>query len=154
PAEMYATALVFVRVGAIVMLIPGLGEASVPPRIRLSFAFLLAICLSAVAAPTLPAIPGTVSGMAGQVIKELLVGLMIGGLTRLFMSSLATAGEAVAIQSTLAFSQTANPMQAQPGTSLAAFLGVTGVTLIFATNLHHLFIGAIAHSYTLFAPSK
>lgn len=153
-AEIYATALVFMRVGAIVMLIPGIGEASVPPRIRLSFALLLALCLGPIAAPTLPAVPPAVSAMGGQVIKELLLGLMIGGLMRLFLSSLATAGETIAIQTTLAFAQTANPMQAQPGTSLTTFLTVLGVTLIFASNLHHLFLGAIAESYSLFAPSK
>jgi flagellar biosynthesis protein FliR len=154
PAEIYAAALVFMRVGAIIMLIPGIGETAIPPRVRLSLALLIALCLGAIAKPTLPAIPDTLGVMGAQVIKELLIGLMIGGLVRLFMSSLAVVGETVAIQTTLAFSQTANPMQAQPGTSISAFLGVLGVTLIFATNLHHVFIGAIAHSYTIFAPSK
>jgi flagellar biosynthesis protein FliR len=77
---------------------------------------------------------------------------MIGGLLRLFLASLAVAGEAISLQTTLSFAQTANPMQAQPGTTIASFLGVLGITLIFATNLHHLFIGAIARSYSLFPP--
>jgi flagellar biosynthetic protein FliR len=92
--------------------------------------------------------------MGGQALKELIVGLLLGGLLRFFLSSLAVAGEVVALQTTLAFAQTANPMQAQPSTALSSFLGVLGVTLIFASNLHHLFIGAIARSYTLFAPAK
>ena len=33
--------MVFFRVGSMVMVMPGLGEAAVPPRIRLSFALLL-----------------------------------------------------------------------------------------------------------------
>jgi len=154
PAEIYGAGLVFIRVGAIVMLIPGLGEASVPARIRLGFALLLALCLAPIAAPTLPAFPTTLGEMGGQVLKEVLVGLMIGALMRLMMSSLAVAGETVAIQTTLAFSQTANPLGAQPGTSIQTFLTLLGVTLLFATNLHHVFLAAIAHSYTLFAPSK
>jgi flagellar biosynthesis protein FliR len=154
PAEIYAAALVFVRVGAVVMLIPGLGEASVPPRIRLAFALLLALCLGPIAQPALPCIPSTVGHMGGQVLKEVFIGLMMGALMRLFLGSLAVAGETVAIQTTLSFSQTANPLQAQPGTSLTAFLTVLAVTLIFATNLHHLFLGAIARSYTLFPPSR
>jgi flagellar biosynthetic protein FliR len=60
----------------------------------------------------------------------------------------------MAIQTTLAFSQTANPAEAQPGATLASFLGLVGVALIFATNLDHLFIGAMARSYTLFPPTK
>ncbi len=154
PGEVYAAGLVFMRVGALVMLIPGIGESTVPPRIRLSFALLLSLCLGPVAAPMLPPIPDSLGVLVGQVIKELLTGLMIGALMRLMLSALAVAGETVAIQTTLAFSQTTNPLGAQPGTSLTTFLSLMGVTLIFATNLHHLFLAAIAHSYTLFAPTK
>lgn len=154
PAEVYAAGLVFMRVGAVVMLIPGIGETAVPARIRLSFALLLSLCIAPIAAPSLPAIPDSLGVMGGQVLKELLIGLMIGSLLRLMLSSLAVAGEAVAIQTTLAFSQTANPLGAQPGTSVTTFLTLLGVTLIFAANLHHLFLAAIVHSYVLFAPSK
>ncbi len=154
PAEVYAAGLVFVRVGAIVMLIPGIGEAAVPPRVRLSFALLLSLLLTPVVAGTLPPIPATVGGMGGQVIKELLIGLTIGGVLRLFLGTLATAGEVVSLQTTLSFAQTANPFQAQPGTAIAAFLTIFGVVLIFASDLHHGFIAAIARSYSLFEPTR
>ncbi len=154
PVEVYTAGLVFARVGAIVMLIPGLGEAAVPPRIRLAFAFVLTLVLFPLAAPTVAAIPALASGLAGAVIKELLIGLMIGGLLRLFLSSLAVAGEAVSLQTTLSFAQTANPLGGAANTSVGAFLGLLGVTLIFATDLHHLFIGAIARSYALFPPNR
>ena len=44
--------------------------------------------------------------------------------------------------------------EAQPTGSVATFLSVLGLALIFATNLHHLFIGAIFGSYTLFEPGQ
>lgn len=154
PVEIYAAGLVFARVGAIVMLIPGFGETAVPPRIRLAFAFILTLVLFPLAAPQVGAIPTAVSGLGGAVIKEVLIGLMIGGLLRLFLSSLAVAGEAVSLQTTLSFAQTANPLGGAANTSIGAFLGVLGVTLIFATDLHHSFIGAIARSYTLFPPTR
>lgn len=152
PAQLFATGLVFLRVGAVVMLVPGLGEAFVPPRIRLSFALLLALCLGPIAQPHLPAIPATMGGLGGLVVMELLIGLMLGGLLRFTMAALSVTGEVIALQTALGFAQTANPMQAQPGTALSSFLTLLGVTLIFATNLHHLFIGAMARSYTLFEP--
>ena len=34
--QVFAGALIFARIGAIVMLIPGIGEAFIPARIRLS----------------------------------------------------------------------------------------------------------------------
>jgi flagellar biosynthesis protein FliR len=152
--QVYAAGLIFARIGAMVMLLPGIGDQVVPPRIRLSFALLLAMCLAPVVAPAIGALPADNAALAGKVIHETIIGLMLGALLRLFLTSLAVAGEVVAIQTTLSFSQTANPMQAQPGNSLAAFLSLMGATLIFATNLHHLFLEAMVHSYDLFAPVR
>lgn len=152
--QVWAGGLIFARTASILMLIPGVGEAYVPPRIRLSLALVLTLALWPVVAGTLPALPSTVGGMAGWVIREAVVGLMIGLLLRMFMAALSTAGEVVSLQTTLSFAQTANPLQAQPGTTIAAFLTLLGVTLLFATNTHHLFIAGIVGSYQLMAPAK
>src|SRR5205823_1881011 len=91
--QVYAGGLIFARLGAIVMLIPGIGETFVPPRTRLAFALLFALLLAPVVGGAVPPVPGEVSAVAGAVIKELLIGLMIGAVLRLFMSSLTVAGE-------------------------------------------------------------
>jgi flagellar biosynthetic protein FliR len=152
--QVFAGGLVFARLAAIVMLIPGFGETFVPARIRLSLALLLALVLFPVVGASVPPIPAQVSGVAGAVIKETLIGLMIGTILRMFMTSLASAGEIVSIQTTLGFAQTANPTQAAPSTTLGTFLGLMGVVLIMTTNLHHLFLSAIVRSYTIFPFSK
>jgi flagellar biosynthetic protein FliR len=154
PLEIYHAALIVLRVGALVMLLPAISDVVVPPRIRLAFALMLSLVLGAVAGPYLPPMPQTVGELGGQVFKELFIGLGLGALLNMMMSALAVAGEIMSIQTTLAFSQTANPNEAQPGASLTSFLSVTAVALLFATNLDHLFIGAIARSYQLFPPMK
>ncbi|HEY2753358.1 flagellar biosynthetic protein FliR [Phenylobacterium sp.] len=152
--QVFAAGLVFARLGAIVMLIPGIGESFIPVRIRLSLALSLALLLFPIVGGEVPAIPADVSGVALAVIKETAIGLLIGGILRIFMSSLAAAGEIVSIQTTLAFAQTANPTQAQPSTTLGTFLGLMGLVLIMTTNLHHLFLSAIVRSYTIFPFSR
>jgi flagellar biosynthetic protein FliR len=152
--QVFAGGLVFARMAAIIMLIPGFGETFVPARIRLSLALLLALLLFPVVGASVPAIPVNVSGVAGAVIKETLIGLMIGTILRIFMTSLAAAGEIVSIQTTLGFAQTANPTQAAPSTTLGTFLGLMGLVLIMTTNLHHLFLSAIVRSYTIFPFTK
>ena len=47
-AQVYVAGLVFARVGAMVMLMPGIGDNAVSPRIRLSFALLMSLLISAV----------------------------------------------------------------------------------------------------------
>jgi flagellar biosynthetic protein FliR len=152
--QVFAGGLVFARLGAIVMLIPGIGETFIPVRIRLSLALLLALVLFPLVGGAVPKIPVDVSGVALAIIKETAIGLFIGGILRFFMSSLAAAGEIMSIQTTLAFAQTANPTEAAPSTTLGTFLGLMGILLIMTTNLHHLFLSAIVRSYTIFPFTK
>ncbi|CAN7593850.1 flagellar biosynthetic protein FliR [Phenylobacterium sp. LjRoot225] len=155
--EHYATAqqvfsggLIFARLAAIVMLIPGIGESFIPARIRLSIAFVMTLALYPVLGASAPLVPGSVGDLAGGVIKELLIGLMIGSIIRLFMNALTVTGEVVSITTTLSFAQTANPTQATPSTTLGTFLGLLALVLIMSTNLHHMFISAIVRSYSIF----
>lgn len=151
--QVWAAGLIFARMGALLLMIPGIGEAYVPPRIRLSLALVISIALAPVVVGTLPPLPGSMGGVAGWVIREVATGLMIGALLRMMLSALATAGEVVSMQITLGFAQTANPLQPQPGSTLAAFLTLLGVTLIFATDTHHLFIAGLAGSYEVIPPA-
>jgi flagellar biosynthetic protein FliR len=148
--QVFAAGLVFSRLGALVMLIPGVGDQSVPARIRLSFAFLMTLMLFPLLVSRAPALPATVGAMSLLVIQEIFVGLLIGSILRMFFGTMATAGEVVSLQTTLSFSQTAAPGQAQPTVSLSAFLSILGLVLIMTTDLHHMFLSAIARSYSLF----
>ena len=152
--QVWQGALIFGRIGAVMLMLPGVGESYVPPRIRLSLALVISLALWPVVAGSLPGLPATLGGMAGWIIREVLVGLGIGAILRAFMTALSAAGEAVSLQTALSFAQTANPLQAQPGTTLSAFLMLLGTTLIFATNTHHLFIGGLVGSYELIAPAR
>ena len=150
--QVWQGALIFARIGSVLLMLPGIGESYVSPRIRLSLALLVSLVLWPVISGALPGLPETVGGMAGWIIREVFVGLMIGGLLRSFLAALATAGEIVSLQTTLAFAQTASPTQGQTGSTIGAFLMLLGTTLIFATNTHHLFIAGLVGSYELIRP--
>lgn len=152
--QVWQGAMIFARIGAVLLMLPGIGESYVPPRIRLSLALVVSLALWPVVSASLPGLPETLGGMAGWIIREVFVGLAIGTMLRIFLTALSTAGEVVALQTTLAFAQTANPMQASPGSTIAAFLMLLGTTLIFATNTHHLFIAGLVGSYELIAPVR
>jgi flagellar biosynthetic protein FliR len=152
--QVYTGGLVFARIGAMVMLMPGIGENVVPPRIRLSFAVLMALLLAPLVSKSIVTVPSSVGAMSGAVLHEVLVGLMIGAVLKLFVSSLTTAGEIISLQTTLSFAQTTNPAGAQTSTAVATFLSMLGLTLIMVTDLHHLFIGAMVKSYDLFPFSR
>ena len=154
PVYAAAFLLSFARIGTMVMLLPGLGELTVSPRVRLS----IALALTAVILPLhrndyqvdLRA-SGPVLLMLGQ---EILIGIVLGMLSRLTIASLQIAGSVIAQQVGLGFITAVDPNQGQQGVIVGNFLGVLGVTMIFATDLHHLVIAALNDSYTLFHPGE
>jgi flagellar biosynthetic protein FliR len=154
PALAAAFLLVFARAGTMVMLLPGLGELNVPARVRLTIALVLAAILLPLHRNAyhvdLTAI-GPVMLMFGQ---EILVGAVLGLTARLTISAMQVAGSVVAQQLGLGFVTAVDPTQNQQGVIIGNFLTLLGVTLIFATDLHHLIIAALDDSYTLFRPGE
>jgi flagellar biosynthetic protein FliR len=63
-------------------------------------------------------------------------------------------GSVVAQQLGLGFVTAVDPTQGQQGVIVGNFLTVLGVTLVFATDLHHLAIAALDQSYGLFRPGE
>lgn len=152
PAVAAAYMLAFARIGTMVMLLPGVGELSVPTRVRLT----VALVLTAVIMPLHRGayqidllVPGPVIALLFQ---ELFIGAVLGMTARLTISALQIAGTVIAQQMGLGFVTAVDPTQGQQGVLLGNFLSVLGITLIFATDLHHLVIAALNESYTLFRP--
>ena len=153
-AQLWVVGLIFIRLASIVMLIPGLGDPAVPPRLRLCFALLLAMMITPIVGPYIPPMPPTLGALTGIVLHETIIGLMLGSLMRVLLFTLVTTGEILSLQTTLSFAQTANPTEAQSSTSLGAFLAIFGLVMIWVTNTHHLFIRAMVDSYQIFSPVK
>jgi flagellar biosynthetic protein FliR len=152
PANVFAAMLIFSRVGAAVMLLPGFGELYVMQRYRLLLALLIALLLTPILAPTLPPLPESVPSLAMLVGGEAVIGAFLGTIARILLSALDTAGTVVSFQLGLSAAQIFNPLAASQGAITASFYSVVGVLLLFITDLHHLLIGAIVDSYDVFVP--
>jgi flagellar biosynthesis protein FliR len=155
PAYAATFMLVFARIGTMIMMLPGLGEMSVPRRIRLT----LALVLSAVLLPlhrTAYEVDLTTFGpVLTLMAQEIFIGAVLGLTARLMISALQVAGFVIAQQLGLGFASAVDPTQGgQQGVLISNFLTMLGVTLIFATDLHHLIIAALNDSYRLFKPGE
>ena len=83
---------------------------------------------------------------------ELAVGFVMGLAVRIALTAVQVAGTVIATQLGLGFVTTVDPTQNQQGALLGTFFSLLGITLVFATNLHHVAIAALANSYQAFAP--
>jgi flagellar biosynthetic protein FliR len=146
--------LVFARTGAMVMLLPGIGGgAGVPPRVRLFLALGISLALTPELSHLYPVqTPANVFALGVMIGQEVVAGLLVGAMAQIIMSSLAVAGSLMATQMGLAYAQQVDPMMGGQSTAVTTFFTLLGTVLIFATNLHHLAIGAIQGSYTLLPP--
>ena len=145
--------LVFARVGAMVMLLPNIGEAGIPSRVRLLLAVAIAFCMApGVASAYTQVAPATSVALVILIAQEVTVGILVGAMARIIMSALNVAGYLIATQTGLAYAQTLDPTQNTQGATMGNFLSLLGTLMVFLTNLHHLAIGAIAGSYKMLPP--
>jgi len=123
---------VFLRVSALVSLLPAFGEQSVPARVKIGIALAFTLIVApAVAAPTLPMQFDTVVWMA---LTEIVAGVLLGIGIRLFILSLQTAGS-IAAQST-SLAQILGGAMAEPVPAMGHILVMGGLALAVMTGLH------------------
>ncbi|MEQ1789364.1 MAG: flagellar biosynthetic protein FliR [Rickettsiales bacterium] len=152
--ELFAFLLVFCRMGTAIMLLPGLGEAYVPTRVRLLLAAIFSVALAPII-HSLPPMPDNPISLFILLLAEIVIGLFLGGLSRMLISAIHMAGMIIAYQSSLASALTPDLSHSQAqGTSLGNLLGMSALVLLFATDLHHLMLRGLADSYTLFLPGE
>lgn len=150
--ELFAFLLIFIRVGAAIMLMPGVGEHYVSPRIRLPFALMLALLLVPALHDKMPVIPTSPLALFILMATEMVIGLFFGFMARFLVSAMHTVGMIVSFQSSLASATMFDVSQASQGSAIGNFLSITMVLLLFVTNMHHIMLHGIIDSYTLFTP--
>ena len=145
-------ALLFARIGSVLMLAPGWGEAAVPARFRLSAALLATFALAPSVEGSMPAQPPELSWMIIYLIGEILIGLMFGAAARMFMAAASIAGQVVALHTGLGFAMQMDPMSQQQGTVLSTFFSLIATLLVLGAGVHHWMLQGAVDSYELFPP--
>jgi flagellar biosynthesis protein FliR len=155
PVLAAAFMLVFARVGAMVMLLPGLGESNIPVRIKLSTALLLTLIILPLHRADYHIDMGSTAALLVMMLYEILIGIVLGATARVTLAALQVAGAVIAQQLGLGFATSVDPTtQGQQGVLIGNFLTLLGVTMLFATDSHYLVISALNDSYAIFSPGE
>ncbi len=137
--------IVFLRVGAMMSLLPAFGEQSVPTRVKLG----LALAFTAIVAPAAPT-PDMVEvapQAMGLILAETLTGLFLGMMLRLFILALQVAGS-IAAQST-SLSQLFGGAGGDPLPAMGHVLLIGGLALATIMGLHVQIAEFMINSYML-----
>ena len=154
PALAAAFMLVFARIAAMVMLLPGFGESNIPVRVKLSTALLLTLIMLPLHRADYHIDMGSVTGVLVLMLHEIIIGIILGATARVTLSALQVAGSVIAQQVGLGFLTSVDPTQGQQGVLIGNFLTLLGIAMLFATDSHHLAIAALSDSYKIFSPGE
>ncbi len=141
--------ILFCRIGACLMLMPGMSGPHVPVKVRLFLGFAITLGL----APLLwseiePQVAGaTPIALLQTIIGEGLIGLLIGFLGRVFFAALETLSNAIAMAIGLSSPLTPPPDENEPLPSVVSLISLGATVLFFITDLHWEVLRGLVASY-------
>ena len=145
--------IVLVRVGAMIMMVPTFGDASVPASVKWGLTILITLLLFPVVKAGIPPtgdleLVPLVLGIAG----EIFIGVVIGFATRIIFGGIQLAGEMLGFQMGFSAASVIDPTSSVQVSVVAEFLYLMSLLLFMTVNAHHIFISAIAESYQAAPP--
>ncbi len=145
-----AAFLAFCRVGACFMLMPGMSSVRVPMQVRLFASVAVTGGLLAFLWDRIyPFVDPHPAVYVPMIVSELLVGGLIGMMTRLYMEALRFIGASIAML--IGFTNMGGPAieEAEPQAALAAVISFSSLLLLFVFDFHHEIIRALISSYNV-----
>lgn len=137
----------FLRLSAFLLAAPLFGARSVPVRVRIT----IAVVLSALLVPTLPAMPAvdflSPLGLL-TALQQVGIGVLGGFLLQLFLAALTFAGEMVSLGMGLGFASMVDPQNGVSVPILSQLYVMLALLLMLAGNGHLLLLELLAHSFT------
>jgi flagellar biosynthetic protein FliR len=145
--------LVVCRVGALWIFFPIFGSLSVPPQVRVAGALVLSVALAPLVGPFLPAwsiakLPGTLE-LVSFVVREFLVGALMGLVARWMFSVAIASAHWVGMQMGFAMGDMFNPETGANESAWAEMHNWIAMVLFLGIGGHYLLIQALRDSYAL-----
>jgi flagellar biosynthetic protein FliR len=145
----------FLRIGAILIMIPIMGERSVPLRVKGGLAILISLLLLPTVRITLPAqseSEAEIFLLAIAMCSEVLIGIVIGFAAKIIFSGIQFAGQMIGIQIGFSIVNVIDPISSAQVSVISEFQYLVALLIYLAVDAHHMFIVAIADSYRFVAP--
>ncbi len=147
--EIMVFGLALLRVASFFMTWPVFSQFTIPPHIKVLFAVSVTFCI-------FHTIPRT--GLQGQTydtglmwlaMKETLLGLILGFVSRLLFYSVEVGGHLISVSMGLASATVFSPASGQSTPVLEKFYVVLLTLLFLGLNAHHTFLSAMVESFTI-----
>ncbi|WP_410216409.1 flagellar biosynthetic protein FliR [Paracoccus sp. (in: a-proteobacteria)] len=149
PGLDWSLVLVYVRVQACVLILPGLGERVIPSRVKVAIAMAIAPLLAG--SVPLREMPDTPLGLLSQIGVEMILGFVTGTMLRLLTLALDIA--ATAIAATASLSQIIGIQNEAAPHPIGNMLHLAGIAVLMALGLPMMLVELMADSLRLWPPA-
>jgi len=155
--QILTAAIIFLRITAIVTLLPLFGEGSVPIRVRIILAAALTAGIYSIVpvsfnAVVEQAIAGGVGPLSAMVVKEMLVGIVLGYAAKIAFDGIVMAANVVGVQMGFSTSSIFLPDSSEMTNGFSALHRLLVVLVFLSLNMHHIYISSISDSFRLIPP--
>lgn len=146
----------FLRIGAILIMIPVIGERTVPLGVKGGLAILISLLLFPTVQAKLPDLhsesEAEIFVLVIAMCSEVLIGILIGFASKIIFAGIQFAGEMIGIQVGFSIVNVIDPMSSAQVSIISGFLNLVALLIYLAVDAHHTFITAIADSYRFVSP--
>ncbi|MEA3486383.1 MAG: flagellar biosynthetic protein FliR [Thermodesulfobacteriota bacterium] len=140
----------FLRVSAIVAVMPILGNRTVPVRVKGGLSIMIAFIIFPFV--DIHALPLKILPLSLRMAGEVMVGITMGLAGRLIFAGVQLAGQLAGFQMGFAIVNVFDPITSAQVSIVAQFQYLFAMLIFLAVDGHHLFLYAIAESYRILPP--
>ena len=139
--------IVYSRIVTMVALAPLIGASSIKAPVKAGFAFMICLVIFPVIVNDMPPIPENNILFFGLMIRESLVGMLMGVVCSLIFSAVQLSGQIFGMQIGFGIVNVIDPLSDLQISLLGQFQFMVAIFLFFAVNGHHLLLLAMTNSY-------
>lgn len=140
--------LIMMRIASFVFAAPFFNTANTPRRVKVGFAFFLTVLVYSMHTDLQVAYTGTIE-YAGLVLKEVIVGLLLGAMTAFCVQIIMFAGKVIDMDIGIAMAQIMDPTTHVQVGIMGNFYYYLLLLLLIVSGLHRYLIAAIVETYNV-----
>ena len=152
--HIFVFTLVFLRISALLIMIPVIGERTVPLRVKGGLAILVSLLVFPAAGVNINSFQtgDEILALAIAMIGEVMIGIVIGLTTKIIFAGIQFAGEMIGIQIGFSIVNVIDPVSSSQVSIIAEFQYLIALLIYLAVDAHHTLIFAIVDSYRIVSP--
>jgi flagellar biosynthetic protein FliR len=146
--DLYNWAMVFLRAGAFLLVLPFFSASNFPVMMRVALSALIAVLLAPMLAP-FPLVKPDFISLLGVMLQELSVGLLLGFVARMIFYAVDLAGSIISMQMGLNMATQFDPASSQTEQTASTMLFFLATVVMLTLDLHHWLLAGFVRTYAV-----